>query len=198
MASIVVAGDTSGTVTLTAPATAGTTTLTLPTANGTVITTGSTGGVSQSMLSSNVVGNGPAFSGYISGYQGGISQSTFTKANLNAEYYDTNNNFNTSNGRFTPTVAGYYQINAVVSLGSAGGTYPSGGQVQIYKNGSGVWSNQIASPSNQILSCSCSGLVYMNGSTDYLELYGYMTGGSNGAYNGDGGTVLSGVLVRAA
>jgi hypothetical protein len=145
-----------------------------------------------------VSGNMPAFSAYISGYQGGVSQSTFTKATLNAEYYDTNNNFNTSTNRFTPTVAGYYQINAVVSLGSAGGTYPSGGQVAIFKNGSGVWGNQIASPSNQILSCSCSGLVYMNGSTDYLELYGYMTGGSSGAYNGDGGTIMSGVLVRAA
>jgi hypothetical protein len=43
MASIVVAGDTSGTVTLAAPATAGTTTLTLPTTNGTVLTTGSSG-----------------------------------------------------------------------------------------------------------------------------------------------------------
>ena len=43
MASIVVAGDTSGTVTLAAPSVAGTTTLTLPTANGTVITTGSSG-----------------------------------------------------------------------------------------------------------------------------------------------------------
>jgi hypothetical protein len=41
MASIVVAGDTSGTVTLSAPATAGTTTLTLPTANGTLVTTAS-------------------------------------------------------------------------------------------------------------------------------------------------------------
>ena len=43
MASIVVAGDTSGTVTLAAPSVAGTTTLTLPTANGTIITTGSSG-----------------------------------------------------------------------------------------------------------------------------------------------------------
>ena len=43
MASVVIAGDTSGTVTLAAPAVAGTTTLTLPTANGTVITTGSSG-----------------------------------------------------------------------------------------------------------------------------------------------------------
>ena len=37
MASIVVAGDTSGTVTLSAPATAGTTTLTLPTTSGTIV-----------------------------------------------------------------------------------------------------------------------------------------------------------------
>ena len=43
MASVVIAGDTSGTVTLAAPATAGTTTLTLPTANGTILTTGSSG-----------------------------------------------------------------------------------------------------------------------------------------------------------
>jgi hypothetical protein len=41
MASIVVAGDTSGTVTLTAPAVSGTTTLTLPTTNGTLVTTAS-------------------------------------------------------------------------------------------------------------------------------------------------------------
>lgn len=43
MASVVIAGDTSGTVTLAAPAVAGTTTLTLPTANGTILTNASTG-----------------------------------------------------------------------------------------------------------------------------------------------------------
>jgi hypothetical protein len=42
MASIVVAGGTSGTVTLAAPLVAGTTTLTLPTTNGTVVVTGTT------------------------------------------------------------------------------------------------------------------------------------------------------------
>jgi hypothetical protein len=61
MASIVVAGDTSGTVTLAAPAVAGTTTLTLPTTSGTIVTTASgqtltsptiTGAVVSSMASS--------------------------------------------------------------------------------------------------------------------------------------------------
>ncbi len=41
MSSIVVAGDTSGSVTLSAPAVAGSTTLTLPSVSGTVLTTGS-------------------------------------------------------------------------------------------------------------------------------------------------------------
>jgi hypothetical protein len=45
MSSVVITGDTSGSVTLSAPAVAGTTTLTLPTANGTIITTGSSGQV---------------------------------------------------------------------------------------------------------------------------------------------------------
>lgn len=55
MASIVIAGDTSGTVTLAAPATAGTTTLTLPTTNGTVITTGTTTGVNASAISTGTL-----------------------------------------------------------------------------------------------------------------------------------------------
>lgn len=45
MASVTIAGDTSGSVTLSAPAVAGTTTLTLPSTSGTVITTGSSGQV---------------------------------------------------------------------------------------------------------------------------------------------------------
>ena len=49
MSAVVIAGDTSGSVTLNAPAVAGTTTLTLPTTSGTVITTGNipTGSVLQ-------------------------------------------------------------------------------------------------------------------------------------------------------
>ena len=42
MSSVVISGNTSGTITLDAPNVAGTTVLTLPTANGTVITTAST------------------------------------------------------------------------------------------------------------------------------------------------------------
>ena len=75
MSSIVVAGDTSGSVTISAPAVAGTTTLTLPTTNGTIITTGSTTGLDASAISSGTMatarlGSGTANSGtYLRGDQ---------------------------------------------------------------------------------------------------------------------------------
>jgi hypothetical protein len=154
--------------------------------------------ITQSMLATNVAGNGPAFAAYISGYQGGISQSTATKVTLNAEDFDTNSNFNTSTYNFTPTVAGYYQLTGVASFGSAGGTYPSGGLVTIYKNSSGISSTQY-SGANQIFTLTTTSLVYMNGSTDTASLYVYMTGGTNGALNGGSyGTYLAGFLARSA
>ena len=140
----------------------------------------------------------PAFNGYISGYQGGISQSTWTKVSLSAEDFDTNNNFNTSTYTFTPTVAGYYQLTGVASFGSAGGTYPSGGIVAIYKNSGSITGSQY-SGANQIFNLTTATLVYMNGSTDTASLYVYMTGGTNGALNGGSyGTYLTGCMVRSA
>jgi hypothetical protein len=56
MSSVVIAGNTSGSVTLDAPAVAGTTVLTLPTTNGTLVTTGTTTGISGSAISTGTVG----------------------------------------------------------------------------------------------------------------------------------------------
>jgi hypothetical protein len=55
MASIVVAGDTSGTVTLSAPATAGTTTLTLPTTTGNVVADTATQTLTNKTLTSPIL-----------------------------------------------------------------------------------------------------------------------------------------------
>ncbi len=83
MSSIVVAGDTSGSVTLQAPAVAGSTVLTLPAVSGTVITN-TAGVVTQAMLSTNVAGNGPAFSAYPSTPQT-ITSGVYTKVAANTE-----------------------------------------------------------------------------------------------------------------
>ena len=190
MSSIVVAGDTSGSVTLQAPAVAGSTVLTLPAVSGTVITN-TAGVVTQAMLSTNVAGNGPAFSAYQSTGQT-LAATTFTKILFQTEEFDTNNNFDsTTNYRFTPTVAGYYQVNG--SLSKLSGTteiFPT-----IYKNGV-EWkrgTDIATSAASSIVSC----IVYLNGSTDFIEMYGYM-GVSGATWPNPVGTYFQAFLARSA
>ena len=70
MAAVVITGDTSGSVTLQAPAVAGTTTLTLPSTSGTVLTTASTTGISGSAISSGTVAEAYGGTGTTTGYYG--------------------------------------------------------------------------------------------------------------------------------
>ena len=156
MSSISVAGDTSGSVTLSAPAVANTTVLTLPSVSGTVLTS----------ASSQVTG--PAFSAYQNVAQT-ITTATYTKIQFQAKEFDTNSNFDsTTNYRFTPTVAGYYQFSGGANQGGATTAF----QLVLYKNGVAIkfFSNSTASAPG----VSGSALVNANGSTDYFELYIYL------------------------
>ena len=70
MSSIVVNGDTSGSVTLSAPATAGSVVVTLPATSGTMLTTASTTGISGSAISSGTVPEAYGGTGTSTGYYG--------------------------------------------------------------------------------------------------------------------------------
>jgi hypothetical protein len=121
-----------------------------------------TGAVTQSKVATGVAGTGPAFSAYaLSGTS--VSATTWTKITFDTEEFDTNNNFASS--RFTPTVAGYYQVNAVVESGATVAYF----YVNIYKNGAAAKRNSTGN--NPATACEVSALVYCNGSTDYLEVY---------------------------
>jgi hypothetical protein len=87
-----------------APVTNTNRTINLPDSNGTVLTTATAG----------VPINGPAFNAYYAGASQAIATGTFTKALFDTEFFDTNSCFASS--RFTPTVAGYYQINGTLSF----------------------------------------------------------------------------------
>lgn len=133
------------------------------------------GSVTQTKLGTNVAGNGPAFSAYSNTTQS-LSGFVYTKVALQAEEYDTNNNFDsTTNYRFTPTVAGYYQVNAAVYLVGGASAQLS---ANIYKNGANYKQGPFTPPATNDMGSNISVLVYMNGSTDYIELYAYQTGGS--------------------
>ena len=173
MASLVLNGNTSGSVTISSPAVSGTTTLTLPTTSGTVLTTANTFGA----------GTGPAFYAYSNSSQS-IANTTFTKIQYNVESFDTNSNYDsTTNYRFTPTVAGYYQINARIQFGAAA-TAAAEAFISIYKN-AGEYARLPSGPVpvSGVPSPGGSVLVYLNGTTDYVEAYVYQNRG--GSYSTD-------------
>ena len=177
MSSISVAGDTSGSVTLQAPSSAGSTVLTLPAQTGTVMV------------------NGPAFSAYQSVAQT-ITSSTFTKINFNTEAWDTNSNYDTSTYRFTPTVAGYYMVTCAIDAGAS--TAATLVLTSIYKNGSVYrYGNYLTTIAGNTYESICSSQVYMNGSTDYIECYGYITA-SVAIASPSSGTWFDACLVRSA
>lgn len=187
MSSVVIAGDTSGTVTLAAPAVAGTTTLTLPTTSGTVLT-------SANAFSA---GTGPAFIANISANQN-ISSSVWTKVMFNSEIADTNSCYDsTTNYRFTPTVAGYYQINIEVlyAATSGGGSYGAA----IYVNGTPyLYGFRYAGGVATGASSNVEALILCNGTTDYIEAYALYAGTSPYFAGVPNQTHFSAFLARAA
>lgn len=143
--------------------------------------------ITQAKLGTNVVGNGPAFRASASGTT--TLSASPTLINLAVENFDTNNNF--SSNRFTPTVAGYYLITGAIEISGGGQNV----QVSIYKT------NVKAASGIQVSGLSynsvCSDILYMNGTTDYVELFGVSSPGSTVAASGTG-TYMSGCLIRSA
>jgi len=188
-----------GSVTLDTPSTASTYTLTVPAITGTAVVTGSSATVSQAMLASGVASNGPAFSAYRATAQTGVSTGTWTKVQLNAEYFDTASCFDsTTNYRFTPNVAGYYQVSsAVYVFGSA--VSPANAGSGFYKNGSLYCYNGYSAATAGTVS-SGSNIIYLNGTTDYIELYALGSVASGTVSFGTDATLcqFSAALVRAA
>lgn len=88
--------------------------------------------------------------------------------------YDNTNAWDTANEKWTPQTAGYYQVNCQVTSGT--GTIRSVGAA-IYKNGSEVHKSNLwfqSESDGDDAETSFSTIIYLNGSTDYIQLYGYI------------------------
>lgn len=175
MSSLIIKGDTSGAITLSAPNAAGDSTYTLPAVNGSVM----------------VSGNMPAFS--VSGANPtSLINNTDTKIIYDTEEFDTNNNFASS--RFTPTVAGYYQLNACVLINLSSGILG----VMLYKNGGRFKYGVQTINTTLYAGATFSTLVYANGTTDYFEVYAINSGGTANNLSGSIYNHFTGYLVRPA
>jgi hypothetical protein len=174
MSQVAISGNASGTGTLTiaAPNTNSNYTLTLP----------------QTTATLSI--DGPAFSAYQSTLQSTTSATT-TKIQFQTEEFDTASCFDsTTNYRFTPNVAGYYQVSgAVVYAGSTAAIV-----VYIYKNGSSYKRGTNPPTSG---GSAMSALVYLNGSTDYVEFYAISYATQNTTVGIDN-TYFQAVMVRGA
>ncbi len=178
-----------GTVTITAPNTNTDRTFSLPDETGTVLTT-----------VSSVATKVPLFMTEISASDvQQVTANTWTKVIFDTEEVDTHSLYDTSNGRFTPQTAGYYQMNAQIQPASAYATQA----IAIYKNG--VSERMGSYNLNQDMgSAHVNAIVYANGSSDYFELY-WRTGStqfingsdSSGGVN-QGFTYFQGYLIRTA
>jgi hypothetical protein len=122
--------------------------------------------------------NGPAFSATKITTAQTISNGVATKVTFNSEDFDTDNCFASST--FTPTVAGYYIVTACASISYSDNTGITNA-VSIYKNGSQYTAagNSLSSGTTAFFRPTVSAVIYMNGTTDYLEVYA--TGASSTA-----------------
>ena len=162
------------------------------------------GAVTQTKLGTGVAGNGPAFWAQLS-TNATISTATKTAVVNDLELFDTANCYNTSTGRFTPNVAGYYQVNAAVEVQSIAAS-----EINIYVDRSGGTTGQFrgsrisTSASSATVVIIFSNLIYMNGTTDYIYPSVYQNSGGNATVTGTSTstayypTFFSAFLARAA
>ena len=139
------------------------------------VTIDGTHGVSK--VAPGVVGNAPAFKAKSAGGYAGSG----TKVLVSGEVFDTDNCYDTTLCRFTPNVPGYYLVTLATggnkSSSDTGWIFP-----KLYKNGVDIGDNLggcnfFPIGNGGFFGISGTAIVYMNGTTDYLEMY-YISSGT--------------------
>jgi hypothetical protein len=156
--------------------------------NGTV-TLGSSGDTITIPSGVTMVNNGTqtGFGGstapYCSVYRNGnqiLSDATWTKIQFNTEIVDSAGDFDSSsNYRYTPQTSGYYFITLNLTIGITADNSIDKLSAAIYKNGSMI-TGTLASRDwdttginfNDVINTSI--IVQLNGSSDYIEGWGYI------------------------
>ena len=130
----------------------------------------------------------PSFQAYVSSDQT-LSNDTETTIAWDAETFDTDSTFDTSNYRFTPSKAGKYFVYITCNIDASSGFYYASSEVK--KNGSNISGARIVSIFENKSSSSYDiegifleyhGIVEMNGSSDYLTATAYMAGGGSAGH----------------
>ena len=135
-------------------------------------------------VNSNITGgkiNNPSFAVKKNNDVQTLSSGVLTKVTFDTELFDTNGNFASS--RFTPTVAGQYFFYADLHHYATSSNVCTIRNTVLYKNGSAHTWNLVQENSQfgNTIKVSCSAIIEMNGTTDYVEVYARGTF-SSGSY----------------
>ena len=123
--------------------------------------------------------NTPAFIAKYSGNGSGFANGTYVKLSFDSEVYDSGSTYDpTTNYRWTPGVAGKYQLYARIIF-QAGGASPNQARIAIYKNGSVLqYSRWTTATTISDWTVQTSHMDIAN-TTDYYEAYAYQENASS-------------------
>ena len=106
-----------------------------------------------------------------------VTTSTWTKMALATEETDTHGEFDTTLYRYTPTVAGYYLLTVIGAMTTTVDNKVL--QLSIRKNGVDVRQSRNTGHTASAPRALVTAVVYLNGSTDYVEAFAQHTLGFN-------------------
>jgi len=145
-------------------------------------------------LASNMT-NAPAFEANLSSGQS-INDGATDKVQFDTEVFDTDNCYdNSTNYRFTPTVAGKYYVYLRTTVDCTTGEAKNVAS-QIYKNGSSIAVAKInfdrgtANQEGEGGTPVCIAVVDMNGTSDYLEGFCFVDTNDGSASNIEGNSTI--------
>lgn len=164
------------------------------------IARGNAGATTQDILTIDANGrivmpqNVVTFRAYQSASQS-IPNITWTKLTFNTKDFDTGGYWDTVNNRFLPLVSGYYSITLCGEHSATAG----GMCIDLRKTGTRITVGAIPFVTGIGTAMTISTVIYLNGSTDYIEAYMYQTsGGAANTSSGNTETTISGYLIAEA
>ena len=173
--------------------------LTFPTSDGSadqIIKTNGSGALAFASIPAGGAAAGNMFRAKMSG---GYNTSNNTQGEIvfQSEDFDLGGAYNHTNGRFTPNITGYYHIDASLQFSNAQSNYNF--RSSIYKNNSEyAFNNMWNDGSNGENNCRIASIVYANGSSDYISIFGWQNSGGGITINAGNGSYFNAFFLRTS